>query len=108
MAASSHLASTKQANGPSVSQLPQFGREGKKSTTKTVSLISVAGLLAIVLLALGLCVLMFKCCKRKKLKEKIAKRYEMGAFGVLEQTRKQDQSLPKPFHQVERCKFTLL
>ncbi|KAL2495028.1 Protein STRUBBELIG-RECEPTOR FAMILY 3 [Forsythia ovata] len=102
MAPSPHLVPTKQANGPSVFQLPQFGREGKKSTTKTVSWISIAGLLAVVLLALGLCVLMFKCCKRKKLKEKIAKRYEMGAFDELEQTRKRDQSLPKPFHQVER------
>ncbi|CAI9783833.1 unnamed protein product [Fraxinus pennsylvanica] len=102
MAPSPHLAPTKRANGPSASHLPQFEREGKKSTTKSVPWISVAGLLAVVLLALGLCVLMFKCCKRRKLKEKNSKKYEMGALGILHQTSRQDQYLPKPRYHVER------
>ncbi|XP_022848098.1 protein STRUBBELIG-RECEPTOR FAMILY 3-like [Olea europaea var. sylvestris] len=100
IAPSPHVAPTERANGPSASQLPQFGREGHNSTTKSVSWIAIAGLLAVVLLALGLCALMFKCCKRRKLKEKTMKKYEMGAFGAL--GHKQDQSLSKPHYQVDR------
>lgn len=105
IAPSPHIAPTKRANGPSASQLPQFGREVHNSTTKSVSWIAIAGLLAVVLLALGLCALMFKCCKRRKLKEKTMKKYEMGAFGAL--GHKQDQSLSMPHYQVDRGKFTL-
>ncbi|CAA3016326.1 STRUBBELIG-RECEPTOR FAMILY 3-like isoform X1 [Olea europaea subsp. europaea] len=102
MAPSPHLDPTKRANGPSASPLPQYGREGKRSTTKIVPWISIAaGLFAVVLLALGLGVLMFKCCKRRKLKEKTSKRYAMGALGI-HQTRRRDRNLPKPHYHVER------
>ncbi|KAI3456284.1 hypothetical protein Pfo_012947 [Paulownia fortunei] len=92
-----------QVHGPSTSPFPESGREEKKNTTNKITWIAIGGLLVVVVLVLGLCFSMSRCCKGRRLSEKTAKRHEMGTYGTLTETHKRDHSSRSPFYQVQKA-----
>ncbi|XP_073058641.1 protein STRUBBELIG-RECEPTOR FAMILY 3-like isoform X1 [Primulina eburnea] len=89
-------------NGPSASRLPESGGKTKHNTTSNISWIPIVGLFVVVVLALGVCFFLFRCCRRK-FSEKIAKNQEREKHGVMTEIQKSDQSSQKPLYQVEKA-----
>ncbi|XP_073061438.1 protein STRUBBELIG-RECEPTOR FAMILY 3-like isoform X2 [Primulina eburnea] len=89
-------------NGPSASRLPESGRKMKPNNTASkITWIPIVGLFVVLVLALGVCFFLFRCCRRK-FSEKIVKNQEMEKHSDMTQTHKHDQSSQKPLYQVEK------
>ncbi|KAL3851300.1 hypothetical protein ACJIZ3_013182 [Penstemon smallii] len=58
--------------GPSSSPFPESRTNNKSNKTNNVTWIAIGGLVVIIILALGLCLFMSRCCKKKSLNEKTA------------------------------------
>lgn len=88
-------------NGPSASRLPDSGGKTKHNTTNNITWIPIVGLFVVVVLALGACFFLFRCCKIK-FSEKIAKNQDMEKHGVMTENLKPDKSSQKHLYQVEK------
>ncbi|KAG9158719.1 hypothetical protein Leryth_024011 [Lithospermum erythrorhizon] len=70
--------------------------------TKGISWIVVGGVVLLIVFALGLCLLVSLCCKRRKTSKKVAKNHEMCEVSERKENPKPGQSLDKPLHQTEK------
>ncbi|KAL3522219.1 hypothetical protein ACH5RR_015053 [Cinchona calisaya] len=96
------FAPVQQVTGPPVQQLPQTGRQGTNKTSKSISWIAIVGILVIVVLALGMCLFLSRCCKRRQVADNTAKRHDAYAYGDRRANHKDDDSLQKPNYQAEK------
>lgn len=97
-----------QVYGPPTSPLPETGTEKKKTTNK-IAWIAIAGLFVLVALVLGVCLSMFRCCKRRSSSDKTAKMHEVGTYGALKGAHKRDHQSPKnPFTPIQKGGFIFL
>lgn len=89
-------------HGRIVSPLPESGGEEKKKTSSKITWIAVGGLLVVVIIVLGLCLSISRCCKVRSLKEKVPKKHETRTYGALPETLKRDRSSKNPLFEANR------
>ncbi|KAL3519672.1 hypothetical protein ACH5RR_017821 [Cinchona calisaya] len=98
------LPPVQQSTGPTLQQFPQTGStKGTTKTSKSISWIAIAGVLVIIVLTLGLCLLLSRCCKRRQVAEKTGKQHEAHAYSGPRANYKDDHSLQKPTYQAEKA-----
>ncbi|XP_057497290.1 protein STRUBBELIG-RECEPTOR FAMILY 3-like isoform X1 [Actinidia eriantha] len=102
VAPSPELTPGNRAFGPSVPTITNSSPGGKSLTTKKVTLIAIGGLLILIVLALGLCLLMSRCWKGSQPASKMAKRHEMGAYTDPKEKPKNDEPFPKLYCPTEK------
>ncbi|PIN19750.1 Serine/threonine protein kinase [Handroanthus impetiginosus] len=90
-------------HGPSSSPLPEIGMERKKNTSSKITWIAIKGLFVVIVLLVGLCLYMSRCCKRQRLSEETAKMHEMGTYGVVQETHKKDPSSLNTIYKVQKA-----
>ncbi|XP_052203404.1 protein STRUBBELIG-RECEPTOR FAMILY 3-like [Diospyros lotus] len=78
------------------------GPGGKFLTTKRVTWIAIAGVLTFIVVALGLCLYMSRCCKGSQPSSKITKRHEMSEYNDLEKKPKNSEPFPKLYSPLEK------
>ncbi|KAL6991003.1 hypothetical protein U1Q18_009124 [Sarracenia purpurea var. burkii] len=89
------LTPRQQAFGPSAAITTNSSKGGNFLTTKRVTWIATAGLLIFIVIVLGLCLFIFRCCKRSQLASKTYKKHEMGVYNDPNEVLKNNQSFPK-------------
>ncbi|XP_016436490.2 protein STRUBBELIG-RECEPTOR FAMILY 3-like isoform X1 [Nicotiana tabacum] len=87
---------------PSGQGLQHSGRQKSSNSTKHVKFIAIAGLLTLVILGLGVCLLMSRYLKRRRQTQKEAKRHHAYAYSSPKGTPKHDQSVQKPYYDAEK------
>ncbi|KAL8467989.1 hypothetical protein ACS0TY_031295 [Phlomoides rotata] len=98
-APSPHHAPGTDDHGSTVSPIPESGGDEKKKTSSKITWIAIGGLLAVVIIALALCLSIARCCKGRSLKDKISMKHEIGPYGTLPETLKRDHSSQNPLYQ---------
>ncbi|KAJ8545564.1 hypothetical protein K7X08_018147 [Anisodus acutangulus] len=78
--------------------LEPTGRQKSINTTKHVKLIAIAGLVSLVILGLGVCLLMSRFFKRRRKAQKEATRHETHGYSLPKGNPKHDQSVQKPYY----------
>lgn len=89
---------------PSGQGLQHSGGQKSSNSTKHVKVIAIAGLLTLVILGLGVCLLMSRYLKRRRQTQKEAKRHHAYAYSSPKGTPKHDQSVQKPYYDAEKGK----
>ncbi|CAI9087541.1 OLC1v1021628C1 [Oldenlandia corymbosa var. corymbosa] len=94
------------ATGPSIYQPPPLpgngGNTKKPKASKGITWVTVAGILAIAVLAFVLCFFVSRyCCKRRRGDDKITKRHEIDAYSGPRATFNSGSSFQKPNYQSE-------
>ncbi|KAK4361072.1 hypothetical protein RND71_020024 [Anisodus tanguticus] len=88
---------------PSGQGLEPSGRQKSNNTTKHVKLIAIAGLVSLVILGLGVCLLMSRLFKRRRETQKEATRHETYGYSLPKSNPKHDQSVQKPYYDAEKA-----
>lgn len=99
---SPNLAPSLPSTVPSGQGLQPAGRQKSSNSTKHIKLIAIAGLVSLVILGLGVCLLMSRFFKRRRGAQKEAKRHETYAYSSPKGNRKHDQSMQKPYYDAEK------
>lgn len=90
------LAPTHQASGPSSPSLPGHqSTQGKQHTSRNYTWIIISSALLLILVAFGVCFLIYKCSKRMQPSRKISRSYGTGFYDDPIGKTKSNTSLPK-------------
>ncbi|XP_055804084.1 protein STRUBBELIG-RECEPTOR FAMILY 3-like [Solanum dulcamara] len=89
---------------PSGQGLQPSGGQKSSNSTKHVKLIAIAGLVSLVILGLGVCLLMSRFFKRRRKAQKEAKRHETYDYSLpkAKGNPKHDQSAQNPYYDTEK------
>lgn len=87
---------------PSGQGLQHSGGQKSSNSTKHVKVIAIAGLLTLVILGLGVCLLMSRFLKRRRESQKETKRHH--AYSSSKGSPKHDHSVQKPYYDAEKGK----
>ncbi|XP_009789815.1 protein STRUBBELIG-RECEPTOR FAMILY 3-like isoform X1 [Nicotiana sylvestris] len=85
---------------PSGQGLQHSGGQKSSNSTKHVKVIAIAGLLTLVILGLGVCLLMSRFLKRRRESQKETKRHH--AYSSSKGSPKHDHSVQKPYYDAEK------
>ncbi|KAF5174982.1 Strubbelig-receptor family [Thalictrum thalictroides] len=92
----------KQANGPSTSEESHHKRTTKFWTTKKFVWIAIAVVLVFIIIALGIILLVSRCCKERQENDKFAKIHERTAYRAQQEKPKDSDSLVQPHRTLEK------